>query len=70
MAESSGVVTAWPKYDESSRISGMISGVDTAERANESQIPDSRLDRDDLRGIEPVSSYAISDVPNGGPRGR
>ena len=56
--------------NESSSISGIISGVDTAESAKESQIPDSRLDRDDLRGIGTVSSYAISGVPKGDPRGR
>ena len=44
--------------------------MDTADSANESQIPDSRFDRDDLRGIDPDSSYASSGVPKGGPRGR
>jgi hypothetical protein len=53
IAESSGVVTACPKYDEPSSIPGKSSGVVAAEREKESQIPDSRLDRLRALGAAP-----------------
>lgn len=67
IAESSGVVRACPKYDEPSWIPGKVP---VEPSANESQIPDSRLDFGDRGVVDPSVPPMVSGPCCMGTRGK